>query len=251
MKQLHVFPHSLFPTKWLLWGRGFATVKTGGDASGSNISGSSSDGWVVGLTCLYLMNVNDVLALESVIATAELQRRGTRVADVKREDEANTALMKELTKDPQAFFQKLVEAVLALSRADSAGISLLDEEKGKFIWPAVAGRLSCYLGAGTPRDFGPCGTVLDRNAAVLFQHPERHFLYLTPITPSLEEVLLIPFHMEEKPVGTIWAVIHEVDKKFDAEDQRLLESMSAFAASAYRLLVMAELLTPLIRTVAR
>jgi hypothetical protein len=43
--------------------------------------------------------------------------------------------------------------------------------------------------------------------------------------------------MDGKPVGTIWAVIHEKDRHFDAEDRRLLENLSSFAASAYRVLV--------------
>ncbi len=72
---------------------------------------------------------------------------------------------------------------------------------------------------------------------ILFVHPEKHFTYLTPITPSLEEVLLIPFHMHGKPVGTIWAVIHERDRHFDLEDKRVLENLSIFAASAYQVLV--------------
>jgi GAF domain-containing protein len=113
---------------------------------------------------------------------------------------------------------------------------LLDAERKRFVWPAVAGGLTPYLGGGTPRDFGPCGTVLDRDAPVLFRHPERHFGYLTPIEPPLEEVLLIPFHTHGKPVGTIWAVIHEKDRHFDEEDKRLLENLSQFASSAYQVL---------------
>ena len=115
----------------------------------------------------------------------------------------------ELAKSPKEFFQKLVNTVLKLTVADSAGISLLDEKNSRFVWPAVAGGLSPYLGGGTPRGFGPCGTVLDRNKPMLFVHPERHFTYLEPIHPPLEEVLLIPFHVDDKPVGTIWAVIHD------------------------------------------
>jgi GAF domain-containing protein len=184
--------------------------------------------------------------LESVIATAELDRRASRLPDYEKEDRATLALVRALAHAPRTFFQRLVEAALKLSSADSTGISLLNEEEGRFVWPAVAGGLTPYLGEGTPADFGPCGTVLDRNAAVLFLHPERHFTYLAPITPPLEEVLLIPFHINGKAVGTIWAVIHEPGRKFDAEDKRLLEGLSAFAASAYRTLAEAGALEPFI-----
>lgn len=175
-------------------------------------------------------------SLESVIATEQLDLRESRVPDRDAESRTTLALIKDLAKAPDTFFQKLVHAVMECSIADSAGISLLDIESGSFIWPAVVGGLSPFLGGGTPMDFGPCGTVLDRDAAVLFIHPERHFTYLEPITPVLEEVLLFPFHVNGKAVGTIWAVIHEQGKHFDAEDRRLLENLSAFAATAYRTL---------------
>jgi GAF domain-containing protein len=185
--------------------------------------------------------------LESVIATTDLERRSSRPADYDAERRALLALTSELAEAPEDFFSKLVRYALELSNAESAGISLLNEEEGRFIWPAVAGKLESYLGAGTPSDFGPCGTVLDRRMALLFQHPERHFTYLSPIVPPLEEVLLIPFYLNQKPVGTIWAVIHETHGKFDAEDRRLLESLSTFAASAYRVLASTGELEPLLR----
>jgi GAF domain-containing protein len=184
--------------------------------------------------------------LESVIATADLETRSVRAPDPAAEGRATLDLVLKLSKSPSLFFQTLVETALKLSRAESTGISLLDRAKGRFIWPAVAGPLASYLGQGTPRDFGPCGTVLDRNAPVLFLHPERHFTYLEPITPPLEEVLLIPFHMDGKAVGTIWAVIHQKERKFDAEDERVLVNLSAFAASAYKTLVLNRQLEPIL-----
>jgi GAF domain-containing protein len=174
--------------------------------------------------------------LESVIVTHELSSRQSRRSDTAAEDRAVLELVTELSKTPNNFFQKLVDTALYLSGADSTGISLLDEDRKRFVWPALAGGLTPYVGGGTPRHFGPCGTVLDRNASILFRHPERHFGYLAPIEPPLEEVLLIPFHTNGKPVGTIWAVIHVKNRHFDAEDKRLLENLSKFAASAYRVL---------------
>jgi GAF domain-containing protein len=185
-------------------------------------------------------------ALDSVIATSDLKNRGTRPSDWHAETQAEVELTKELAKSPQDFFQKLVNMVLQLTVADSAGISLLDEKSGRFVWPAVAGGLFPYLGEGTPRSFGPCGTVLDRNEPILFLHPERHFTYLDPIQPPLEEVLLIPFHVDNKAVGTIWAVIHNKDRKFQLEDRRLLENLSNFASQAFKVLASVGALDPLL-----
>jgi GAF domain-containing protein len=189
----------------------------------------------------------DACDLESVIATARLVTRPRRALDAALETEILLKLNRALAADPETFFQKLVEAALQLSQADSIGISLLNQEAGRFIWPAVAGPFHAYLWEGTPSNFGPCGTVLERDATQLMLHPERHFTYLQPIQPGLEEVLLVPFYLEGKAVGTIWAVIHEAGRHFDGEDQRLLESLSAFAASAYRTLFKAGSLAPFLQ----
>ena len=184
--------------------------------------------------------------LESVIATGELKHRSSRRTDRHIESQMELELSRELAKSPHAFYQKLVDTALEVSLADSAGISLLDEKNGRFVWPAVAGGLFPYLWGGTPSDFGPCGTVLERNQPVLFVHPERHFTYLESIQPSLEEVLLIPFHIDDKAVGTLWAVIHTLDKKFQPEDQRLLTNLTTFASAAYRVLASVGAIEPLL-----
>jgi two-component sensor histidine kinase len=101
----------------------------------------------------------------------------------------------------------------------------------------VAGQWACHVGKGTPRDFGPCGTVLDRNAALVFSHPERYFTYLSPVEPCLEEGLLVPLYVEGKALGTIWVVSHDTSCRFDAEDLRLITSLAAFASSAYQALI--------------
>src|SRR5262249_15561634 len=51
---------------------------------------------------------------------------------------------------------------------------------------------------------------------------------------AADEGLLVPFYVNGKAVGTIWAVVHDNRRKFDAEDLRLLESMSRFASAAYQ-----------------
>jgi transcriptional regulator with GAF, ATPase, and Fis domain len=93
-----------------------------------------------------------------------------------------------------------------------------------------------HLGGGTPRNFSPCGDVVDQNRALLFRHFERRYRYFLPVTPAPEEVLLAPFHVAGKAVGTIWAVMHSDRRKFDAEDDRVMASLGKFASSAYQAL---------------
>ena len=104
-------------------------------------------------------------------------------------------------------------------------------------WPAIAGQWAEHLGGGTPREYGPCGTVLDCDTPLLFAHPERDFDYLVPVAPSVEEALLMPFYINGKAVGTIWVIAHDDSRRFQSEDLRLMTNLGTFAASAYQTLL--------------
>ena len=104
----------------------------------------------------------------------------------------------------------------------------------RFYWAAVAGAWAPHVGGGTPRNFGPCGDVLDRNAAMLFTHWELRYPYLGAALPLAEEGLLVPFFVNGKSVGTIWAIAHSAERKFDTEDLRVLQSLGRFASAAYQ-----------------
>lgn len=177
-----------------------------------------------------------VIDLDSIIITAELQRRPSRPPEHEAENRALIALAEEMASSPREILQRLAEAALDLCRAQSAGISLLEGDKKRFHWPALAGQWARHLGGGTPRDYGPCGTVLDRDAPLLFSHPERFFPYLVPVTPGIEEALLVPFYLNGEAVGTIWVIVHDKSRQFDTEDLRLLSSLGKFASAAYQVL---------------
>ena len=172
--------------------------------------------------------------LQSVLSAAALKERPSRLPDLAAENRALVDLAMEMVAAPERILQKLAETALMLCGAHSAGVSLLTENGKNFFWPAVAGQLSPHLGGGTPRDFGPCGTVLDRNSALLFSHPERDFPYLADVKPLLEEGLLIPFYIKGRAVGTIWVISHEKGRGFETEDLRVMTNLSTFAAAAYQ-----------------
>jgi PAS domain S-box-containing protein len=172
----------------------------------------------------------------SALSTAELSRRPSRPPDYESENRALIALAEELATAPDGILQKLAETALSLCRAHSAGLSLLEEGdlKKNFHWRAIAGAWSPHKGGGTPRNFGPCGTVLDRNVPLLFSHPERDFPYFGEVTPLLEDALLVPFYIKGEAVGTIWVVSHDDIRRFDAEDLRVLTNLGTFAGAAYQ-----------------
>jgi len=78
--------------------------------------------------------------------------------------------------------------------------------------------------------------VLDRNIPLLFRHVERRYTYFQPITPPVEECLLVPFYVGGKAGGTIWAIMHDDHRKFAAEDERLMSALGRFASLAYQTL---------------
>jgi signal transduction histidine kinase len=172
--------------------------------------------------------------LESILCTDELLKRPRRPPDHERENSALAALVSALADSPRTILQTLADKVLEVLDADSTGLSLLTKDGNRFYWAAIAGAWRPHLGGGTPRDFGPCGDVLDCNATMLFTHWERRYPYLSAAMPLAEEGLLVPFFVNGKAVGTIWTIAHRHHRKFDAEDQRLLESMGRFASAAYQ-----------------
>src|ERR1700733_2797227 len=116
--------------------------------------------------------------LESVISTSELLRRPRRPPNYFAESKALIDLARAMAASPNDILKKLTETALSLCNAGSSGISLLEPDGAHFHWPAITGSLAGLVGGGTPREFGPCGTVLDRNSAQLMFRPQRHFTYL-------------------------------------------------------------------------
>jgi GAF domain-containing protein len=178
-------------------------------------------------------------SLELVISNHELRNRPARARDAAKENRSLLSLAQKLKSSRKSILQDLVELALDLCSAHSSGISILEEEDGQqvFRWHGVAGEWSQYVGGTMPRNISPCGTVLDRNIPLLLSHPERHFPFPPQVTPPIVEVLLIPFHVGSRPIGTLWAIAHDESRRFDLEDERLLSSLGNYAAKAYQLLL--------------
>lgn len=181
--------------------------------------------------------------LTSILLTDELRRRPLRAPEYERENSALVSLVSALADSPRTILQTLADKVLEVLQAGSAGLSLLTKDETRFYWAAIAGAWGPHIGGGTPRSFGPCGDVLDRNVPMLFTHWELRYPYLGSATPLADEGLLVPFHVNGRAVGTIWAIAHEKTRTFDLEDLRLLESLGRFASAAYQAVQSIENLT--------
>jgi hypothetical protein len=84
----------------------------------------------------------------SISLASELSSRPSRPADHEAENRALVSLMRELAISPQSVLQKLAEVIIGLCGAHSAGISLRDDTRCRFYWPAIAGRWATYVGVG-------------------------------------------------------------------------------------------------------
>jgi signal transduction histidine kinase/CheY-like chemotaxis protein len=172
--------------------------------------------------------------LESVIATPELHRRSPRSPDYEAETRIFASLAEAMTQSPGAILRALATAALSVCQGGSAGISLIEDGGVTSRWHAVEGELATRLRGTMPRAFSPCGTVVDRSAVQLFSFPQRHFAYLAKLKPAIVEALLLPFPVEGRAAGAIWVVSHD-ERRFDAEDVRLVDKLVKFAAAAYQL----------------
>jgi hypothetical protein len=127
--------------------------------------------------------------LEAVITTAELNQRPSRPVD-HAANSALVTLMQEMVNSPGTILQRLADTALGLCQAHSAGISLLEDEDGRKNLPlACAGRtVRPYLWGTTPREFSPCGTVLDRDTPQLMSYLERHYTYFEQVSPQMSKL---------------------------------------------------------------
>jgi PAS domain S-box-containing protein len=175
------------------------------------------------------------VALEAVLCTEELTRRPSRPPEHEKENQALITLIHGMVNSPADILQTLVDTICQMLGCGSAGVSLLTPDGGtRFYWPAISGVWKPHIGGGTPRNFGPCGDVLDQNRTLLFKHVEQRYTYFQPVQPAVEEALLVPFYIGGTAAGTVWAVIHDDHRQFDAEDKRQLETMAKFASAAYQ-----------------
>ncbi|RST30057.1 GAF domain-containing protein [Sphingomonas ginkgonis] len=177
------------------------------------------------------------ICASDVVITADLDRRPSRAPDYQAENDTLRILAAALASRPDEVLQCLVERTMALTGAESVGVSLLEPggQNGMFRWVAATGAWAPYRNGTMPREASPCGEVISRNALVLIKEPERAFPALRQASPPVHEGLLAPFHVDGEPIGTVWVIKHRADGCFDREDARLLQSLTSFATAAYQM----------------
>ena len=101
---------------------------------------------------------------------------GRFAAQQPAETAAFLRLSSTLASEPARAVQQLVESALVLTHADSSGLTVESQEGGEtvFRWIATAGEFARYRNGIMPRNFSPCGTVLDKRKPLLMREPARY-----------------------------------------------------------------------------
>jgi two-component sensor histidine kinase len=163
----------------------------------------------------------------------QLALRRASGARLKSEISALNELAQELVRTPKAIMDRLVELSLTLCEAESGGISLHETVNGEavFRWHALKGRFAPFTGETIPRNFSPCGVVLDRHEPMLVKQPERYYPYLALEDAPISEGLWAPLvGFEGVAVGTLWIMSHDLDRHFTQDDCDTLLRLAAFGS---------------------
>ncbi len=150
-----------------------------------------------------------------------------------RERDAFLALSDALARAPENALHRLVEAALRLTGAQSSGVSLEDVDGAAqvFRWVATTGEFARYLSGTMPRDFSPCGTVVERGRTLVMRDPVRYYPYLGQLHAPIRMALLVPFARRGRFGGTLWVLTHNPEPQFTSEDVRVVQTLTTFATA--------------------
>ncbi|WP_245306100.1 HWE histidine kinase domain-containing protein [Bradyrhizobium sp. LTSP849] len=175
-------------------------------------------------------------SLAGVFITAELGRRASTPRNHLREKLAIQDIADRMSDQPKQILPQLVKLAMEISGAESAGISILEQDKELFRWFGLAGVLAAFEGATTPRNDSPCGVCLDFDGPILMDRPERVYAWIADANITVPEVLLVPLRVKGSgAIGTLWLVAKEPGY-FDLGHVQATTELAAFAGVALRMI---------------
>ena len=151
---------------------------------------------------------NTGMEFRDLLTDPAFLRRTGKKRDFQQPLDALRRVTEVFASHPENVLQELVNVAMSCCGADSAGISLMeDDEEGKptFRWVAIAGSFFPYLQGRTPRFFSPCGSCLDSGRAHLYRVTKPYYDFLGVEAEPITDGMLIPWEMDEIR-GTIWAI---------------------------------------------
>lgn len=172
------------------------------------------------------------LPLQAVDITHQLNSRSSRPPNFEIENAALKRLLNHHLENKNGLPQELTDIVLQICNADSAGLSFApsDEDEPLLRWSAISGQLKNFSLDSIFQKFSPAQAVVEKKATALFEKPIRHWSDLENLEVPVYEILLTPLYYDGRAIGALWAASHKPEKKFEYEDQRVLESLAETAS---------------------
>jgi hypothetical protein len=163
--------------------------------------------------------------------TARLAQRRVRPIQSSFMNSVIVDLEMKNAEDPAHALQRVARAVIELTGAHSAGVSLLSGGvNGEvLIWRAVSGAWSGHAGLSLPRQGSPCGWALQRGELLLLSRPARHCPAVQALRPPVVEGMYTGFAGRR---GVVWALAHDHQLEFDGQDAFMLQEVGLRAAAA-------------------
>lgn len=167
-------------------------------------------------------------------ATDELVSR-SRPISTETYNEALRAVSAEIPNGTPAMLERLAHAVLELTAAQSAGITMLCinscGKEGLRLGPIV-GALQSYSGTELSLEC-PCGYVVrSSRKAEFFREPQAIFEELKVLPTPIRGSLCAPITSQDRTIGTLWAMSHDQPNAFTQEDLTMLTNLAKFAGAA-------------------
>jgi hypothetical protein len=176
------------------------------------------------------LEVSD-LASNPAFATRRLHTR-----DIVLQSEGMHRLARAFVDQPGTILQELAAAAVDLCGADSAGITIEQENKTDdnfYYWAATAGQYERFLNATLPRHPNPCGICLERGRPQLVNVTQPFFDIMGIEAPTVTDGILLPWEVEQTR-GTVWIVAHGRTEAFDSQDVHIMQFLADFAAMGVR-----------------
>jgi signal transduction histidine kinase len=171
------------------------------------------------------------LQSDSLFAARRLHTR-----DVASQIEGMRRLARAFVDHPDTILQELVNAAVDLCGADSAGISIEQDERtdaNYYQWVATAGQYQQFLHATLPRSPSACSVCLERGQAQIFRVSQQFFDLMGIEAPTVTDGILLPWEVDGTR-GTLWIMAHGRTEAFDSEDSRMMQVLADFAAMGVR-----------------
>ena len=174
-------------------------------------------------------------ALGEVLITRELARRPARAPDHAAEARTLGTLARSLANEPAGSLHAVADAALVLCRAEAAVVEIVEQgfEGGSVRRVAVAGAVPPPLTDRIPVEASPSGVVVRSGETQLFDRVERRFPAFAG-EPLVHESLVASWRIDPGSAGALWVLAHGAERRFDAEDARLLATLAHFASAAWR-----------------